>query len=276
MNNNWRWIPFLTEHPGSTRSAGLLRLFWGLILWARWADELLPFRRMEFDHWVLSAAFFSSTLCMVIGFFSRTTTLASGLIALYMVFVAGHLGGNEPWTHHHTTYLAVGTLILGLTPCGKSFSVDRWIALRRAESAGLDWPVEYGNVWALRLLALQLSAVYFWGAIDKTRWAVLEGDRIEQPLMYLYLGSDYPGAWFQALSVGIACLTVLLEYSLAFGLWFRRFQGRLMPLGILFHCTIYYVFPVTVFSVVSILTYLAFMPPEAVHRGVNRMLGVKP
>ena len=25
---------------------------------------------------------------------------------------------------------------------------------------------------------------------------VLGGDRIEQPLMYLYLGSDYPGAWF--------------------------------------------------------------------------------
>ena len=35
-----RLVTRATEMEGSTRSVGLLRLCWGLILWARWADEL--------------------------------------------------------------------------------------------------------------------------------------------------------------------------------------------------------------------------------------------
>jgi len=147
------------------------------------------------------------------------------------------------------------------------------MAIRRAERAGNAWPAEQGNLWALRLMALQLSTVYFWGAFDKTRWAVLGGDRLEQPLMYLYFGSDYPGTWFHWTAVTIAWSALLLEYSLAVGLWFRRVQARLMVAGIVFHLVLYIVLPVTVFSIASIVTYLAFLDPDKVHRSVDRMLG---
>ena len=137
-----------------------------------------------------------------------------------MVFIYGHQLGVEPWTHHHTTFLAVITLLIALLPCGHSFSLDRWLAIHKANINGQDWPEEVGNVWALRLVALQLSAVYFWGAVNKTRIAFLGGDRIEQPLLYLYFGSDYlengfigwPFArrcplslWSMCLSLGCGC-----------------------------------------------------------------------
>jgi uncharacterized membrane protein YphA (DoxX/SURF4 family) len=271
-----RGLNWLTEYQGSTRSAGLVRCGWGLILWARWADELLPFRSMQLTYWVLGALFFLGSMGMVVGLFSRTSCLLTGVVTLWMVFVVGQQEGMESWSHHHTTFLAVVTFILAFTPCGGSFSLDRWLAIRRAERSGYSWPVEWGNVWALRLVSLQLSAIYFWGAFDKMRWAVLGGDRIEQPLMYLYFGSDYPGAWFHWLAVVVAWSTIVVECSLAIGLWVRRFQRPLMMLGLLFHVTLYYALPVTVFSIASILAYLAYIHPDTVHRAVDRMMGLKP
>lgn len=265
----------LTEVHTSTRAVGLLRLCWGLILWARWADELLPFRRMEWSHWVLSVCFFAGTTGMVLGLFSRLSSLIAGVTTMGMVFVVGHQMGVEPWTHHHTTFLAVVTLVLAFTPCGRSFSIDRWLAVRRAEENGTPWPVEQGNVWAVRLVGLQLSAIYFWGAVDKTRAAYLGGDRLEQPVMYLYFGSDYPGDWFHWVAIAVACSTVTLEYALAVGLWFRNLQKPLMMFGLMFHAGLYYFLPVTIFSIASMVAYLAYLDPRTVHSAIDRMLGVR-
>jgi len=211
---------------------------------------------------------------MVVGWYSRGACLVSGLVTVWMVFVVGQQDGMESWAHHHTTFLAVVTFVLAFTPCGRSFSLDRWLAIRRAERNGTEWPTEWGNVWAVRLVALQLSAIYFWGAFDKMRWAVLGGDRIEQPLMYLYFGSDYPGVWFHWMAVALAWATVCLECTLAVGLWIPRFQRRLMLVGILFHGMLYYTLPVTVFSVSTVLAYLTYVHPNTVHQAVGRLLGI--
>jgi uncharacterized membrane protein YphA (DoxX/SURF4 family) len=266
----------LVEFHGSTRSVGLLRLLWGLILWARWASELLPFRNLVWSHWVLSVAFFLGSTGMVIGLFSRFSSLLTGLVTLYMVFVLGHQMGFESWGHHHTTFLAVVAFVLGFTPCGGSFSVDRWLAIRRAEAQGLSWPKEWGNVWAVRLIGLQLSAIYFWGALDKTRWAFLGGDRLEQPLMYLYFGSDFPGEWFHWLCIGVAFSTITLEYTLTVGLWIRRVQWPLLCAGVAFHAGLYYFLPITVFSVASVVAYLSYIHPDTVHQAITRMLSAGP
>ena len=267
-------IARVTEFHGSTRAVGLLRLLWGLILWARWADELLPFRRMELSHWVLSVLFFVGTTGMVVGWFSRASSFLAGMVTMTMVFVVGHQWGVEPWTHHHTTFLAVVTLVLAFTPCGRSFSVDRWLAIRRAERAGTPWPREWGNLWAVRLVSLQLSAIYFWGAVDKTRMAFLGGDRVEQPLMYLYFGSDHPGQWFHLAAIAFAWSTILLEYALTVGLWIPRVRLPLMALGLSFHAGLYYFLPVTVFSISSMAAYIAYFHPAQVHRVIDRMLGM--
>ncbi len=276
MNAVRRSLLVLTEYPGSTRAIGLFRLFWALILWARWADELLPFKRIGYEYWLMAALFFVSTTGMVIGYKSRFSSLVAGCVTLYMVFVAGHMDGVDSWTHHHTTFLAVCTFLLALTPCGDSFSLDRWLEVRRAEQQNEAWPQEVGNLWATRLIALQLAAIYFWGAINKCRDAFLDGDRLEQPIMYLYFGSDSPGEWLHWICVAAAWGTVLLEFALAFGLWFRRFRPPLLVMGLILHFMIYYLLPVTVFTVASIAVYLVFLDPKTVHAFVDRLVGVQP
>ena len=101
--------------------------------------------------------------------------------------------GREPWTHHHTYLLAVAALLIALTPCGRSYSVDRYLAVMRAGHAGLPPPAERGNLWGLRLIVVQLSVLYFFSAFDKTSYAFLSGARLEQIFLWYYAGSDYPG-----------------------------------------------------------------------------------
>lgn len=70
--------------------------------------------------------------------------------------------------------------------------------------------------------------------------------------------------------------TVLLEYSLCIGLWFPRTHKWLLPLGVLFHLSLYYFLPVNTFSLTVILLYLVFLNPETVHSWMDEMLGYFP
>ena len=72
----------------------------------------------------------------------------------------------------------------------------------------------------------------------------------------------------------VAISTVGLEYFLSIGLWFRKLMFPLMLLGVSFHAGLYYFLPITVFTVASVACYLAYMPPDVVHRFFDRLLGV--
>jgi hypothetical protein len=182
--------------------------------------------------------------------------------------------GREPWTHHHTYVLAAGTFLCALTPCGRSYSLDRWLALRRAERAGRPAPPERGNLWGLRLIALQLSLIYLYTAYDKTTAAFLGGERMEGILLYYYLGSDLP-RWpgFHALMAAVSVATVLLEYALGVGLLFRRTRRRLVLPGLALHAAFYVLLPVRTYSATIFVLYLAYFDAGAVHAVIDRLSG---
>ena len=142
------------------------------------------------------ANFFVATALLFVGYHSRVAAVWAGMVGLAMYQYFGHELGREPWTHHHTYLLAVAALLIALTPCGRSYSVDRYLAVMRAGHDGLPPPPERGNLWGLRLIVLQLSVLYFFSAFDKTSYAFLSGARLEQIFLWYYAGSDYPA--FQA------------------------------------------------------------------------------
>jgi hypothetical protein len=76
--------------------------------------------------------------------------------------------------------------------------------------------------------------------------------------------------------MALAMSSVLLEYTLALGLWFRRTRTPLIWIGIVFHIGLYYFLPVTVFSVASVVAYIAYIEPSAIHRFFDQMLSVGP
>jgi hypothetical protein len=267
-----RWGP---DFEGSTRPAALLRLGLAGLVWTRFARSLCLFKCANPDHVVIAACFFVFTPLMTVGRFSRLATAGTGLTLLACYYHLGMALGHDGFVHHHTYLLASATLLLALTPCGRSLSWDRLAALRAEARGGPPAPPERGPLWGQRLIALQVSMVYLWGAWDKaiSNPAFLSGDALEYSLHWIYLGSDSP-TWrgLPQLSAAAARGTVLLEVALGAGLFFRSLRRWLIPAGLVFHAIIYYTLPVSTFSMTMALLYLAFLDPDAVHRALDRLV----
>jgi hypothetical protein len=277
MNTLDRLRTFLFREEGSTRSAALIRIGLASLMWSRWGYELLPFRNPGVIAVAIGLSYYLSTTLMFFGYQARAATAWAGLTALAAWYFLGIHGHRDAFSHHHTYLLSVAPVLAAFTSCGTSYSVDRWLAVRRAEKGGEDPPPERAPLWGMRLLALQMSAVYFWGGFEKTRAAFLLGDRLESIALFFYFGSEYPKVpFFHALVVISAVVTTVLEYALAFGLWIPRARKWLIPIGLAFHALLYVSVPVMTFTATMWLLYLAFIPPDTVHNVIERLSGHRP
>lgn|GEM_PF-1395409 len=224
----------------SSRSSALLRIGLALLLWTRFARDLDWAGALTPRFLALSAAFFAATTAMLVGAFSRAAALASAAVAGFLYVVWGVVRGEPGVAHHHVYLLVVASFLCALTPCGRSYSLDRWLAVRRAERAGAAPPPERGNVWGLRLLALQLSSIYLWSAYDKLAPDFLSGARLERILLWFYAGFDLaalPG--FGPAVVALSLATVALELALGVGLLVPRARRHLILPGLAFHAILY-------------------------------------
>ncbi|AZO70256.1 MAG: hypothetical protein E5V92_08210 [Mesorhizobium sp.] len=267
-----RFVGWAVDTEGSSRSSALIRVGLAMLFWSRWAGELLLYRDQSPAGLFLAANFFVATALLFVGYRSRVAAIWTGSVGLAMYYYFGFQLGREPWTHHHTYLLAVAALLIALTPCGRSYSLDRYLAVMRAERAGLAPPAERGNLWGLRLIVVQLSVLYFFAAFDKTNHAFLSGARIEAILLWYYAGSDYPAglAWLATI---VSLAVVALEYCLAIGLPFRATRRYLVLPGLAFHAIIYVTLPVYTFSATMALLYLAYFDADAVDKVIARLQG---
>lgn len=262
---------------GSTRAVALMRILLVFVVWSRWANEVLLLRDLSAPRLALTVAFFTITAWMAVGLYTEVAKWAFAGLVCTIVFGFGVYGGLEDWAHHHTTMLANAAVFLAFTPCGRSLSLDRWRAVRAAEAAGQPPPPERGPLWGVTLLGLLVSSLYFWSAFDKTTCAFLSGQRLEQIFVELYTGSDWSPPTGAGLGFGVAgTLVVLLEYTLAFGLWVPRLRRVLIPAGLLLHGVFYALIPVYTFTVSMWTLYLAFVDPDALHDALDRLLGHPP
>lgn len=270
-----RFVEWAVCSEGSSRSSALLRIGLAMLFWSRWADELLLYKDQSPLGLFLAANFFVATALFLVGFHSRMAAAWAGSVGLLMYYYFGFELGREPWTHHHTYLLAVAALLVALTPCDRSYSLDRYLAVMKAERGRLPPPAERGNLWGLRLIVVQLSVLYFFAAFDKSSYAFLSGARLEQIFLWLYAGSDYPRvpglAWLATI---VSVAVVALEYGLALGLPFRRARRYLVLPGLAFHAIIYVTLPVYTFSATMALLYLAYFDADAVHDVIARLQGI--
>jgi hypothetical protein len=261
---------------GSSRSSALIRIGIAMLFWSRWAGELLLYMNQSIPGLILSLNFFVATSLLFVGYKSRLAALWTGVVGLAIYFYFGHALGREPWTHHHTYLLAITALLLTLTPCERSFSLDRYLAVARAKRSGQPPPPERGNLWGLRLIVLQLSVLYFFSAYDKTSFAFLSGARLEHIFLWFYAGSDYPNfPDLPMLAMLAAIIVVLVEYALAFGLPFRATRRYLVWIGLAFHAVLYVTLPVYTFSATMMLLYLAYFDADDVDKVIRRVQGME-
>ena len=269
-----RWVEFANRR-GSTRAVGLIRIGLVLLLWSRFANELQLFKSHGNPwHIALSLAFFLSTTALFLGWKTRISAVLTAAVLSWMYVGWGFYGDRSDWTHHNTYLLVISSVWLAFTPCGRSFSLDRFLDLRRAEAAGRELPKEEGYLWGTTLLSAQVSALYLFSAWDKSSWFFLSGQHLEQTLRHFYTGSDpigIPG--FGVLCCVLAVGTVGLEYFLPVALYVRRWHRWTVPLGLAFHGVLYLVLSVATFSLTMAVLYLAYLDPQDVHDAIERMLG---
>ena len=197
----------------------------------------------------------------------------TGVLAALVWGFEGNGSDPSAYTHHHTTMHLLSMAWLALTPAGKSLSIDRWLALGRAERHGGPIPLEVGATWARYLMGAQVATLYLWSAIDKLQRNFLDGTSLQHLVMRYYTGAALPDeTWFVALCAFCGTATVVLELVLVVGLFIPRTHKVLMPLGILMHALFYVLIPVNTFTVLMITLYLAYLPPQTVHDAIDRLL----
>lgn len=273
-----RWQRFIAWGllgEGSTRPAAIMRMGIMAVVWTKWAEDFVLFHQRSVVGHLINASAFASTIAFFVGAFTRFSGAwaSLSLITAYGYFGL-HLGMRQAFVHHHTRLLLITTVLVALMPSGRSLSFDRYRAVTRAAREGKPPPPERGPLWAQRLLAIQVSLLYFFTAGDKLRPSFLGGERLEQIYAAIYGGPDVSN-WFgyRPLVVGSALATVAIEYALAFGLWVPRWHRVLIPLGVAFHVVLYYTLPISTFSATMCLLYLAFLDPDRVHAAIDALLG---
>lgn len=250
------------ETTGSTRLAGVMRILTVLVVWSRFAAGMVPAFGSSPTDYVLSAVFWSASPLAFVGLFTRPAMLLTGAAGMGAYYLQGVAAGNSNLSSHHVFALALLCCLMALTPCGRSFSVDR---LR----TGLP---EVGPVWGQRILAIQTTVLYLGAVYEKSYGAWLDGSRMTHFAQQIVFGSDLPdGAWFGALMVVAAVSTWGIEFALAVLIWVPRAKAPAWLLGFVFHGLVYAFTPVATYSVTMYVFLLSALDPEAFDRWTRRV-----
>lgn len=260
--------------PGPTRMVSLMRISLALIAWARFGQEAGLYGSHDRFSTVLAIAFFLSSTAMAVGWYARWSTLVTGLLELYLFYGQGVYWGHQHYSYHHILALATATTLLSLTPCGGTYSIDRYLDTERRRAQGEPYAEDDGDSWATYLIALQVSVIYGVASLLRFHPRWISGGRAEHIFMYLYTGSDYPDIpGFHTFLVSVTLVGNFVECFLAVALWFPRWQKTCFLMGGLFHGFIYMTMPVSTFSITMPVLYLAFVDPKRGANMIDRVAG---
>lgn len=278
----------LLAKPVGTRSIALLRMAVGVIAFIVLrpvAGDALDGRTYHdrfhepFLDWLphLSPALYTAvmivgavgSLAMAGGLLTRWASAATTLaLGVYLAASTTHL-------HNNRAYLFAIALGISLAPAGRSWSVDRLIAVRRGHP-----PQELMDGWPLWLLRFQCSLVYAasgisklvdpawfggtvtWGRVVTTE-ALLRASVLPEPIQDLLLQRSFHTV--------AAKVIVLTELFIAAGLWWRPTRWWAVATAIVFHVSIELSASVQTFSYLGIAVLVVWAEPDL--RFTNRRAG---
>jgi hypothetical protein len=160
------------------------------------------------------------------------------------------------------------TLYMMLAPCGAAYSLDARRAARRrgTEAEPLIVP------WAQRLIQLHICLVYFDTAVLKCNGASwLNGTALHYVLYNDEVGRFHLGV-LREFPLLVNLLThgaLLIEFALAFLLWFRSTRFWVICAGLALHVSILLTVNIPIFGELITACYLTFLTPVE----LDRLLG---
>ncbi|WP_179346129.1 HTTM domain-containing protein [Winogradskyella ursingii] len=122
-------------------------------------------------------------------------------------------------------------------------------------------------MWPMRLIQIQLSLIYGINAIAKSTPYYLSGDAlIDMSTAYKNFHVDFSSGFYdlgfvEVPIVVLAISSVLIEYFLAIGFWFKKTRWIALIVGVGFHIYLTTIMSIFMLDYVSIFLYLAFIIP---------------
>lgn len=261
------------NRTGSTRALGLFRIAIASLAYMRFGPELSLHTAETPFQIVVSLGFFGFAALMAIGWMTRAATAMTALILSVLYLQIGWDAPQPGWTHHHHYMLLIAALLLSFAPCGRSLSLDAYLAGRAAARQGREPPAETGPLFIQTLLVLQLCAMYLWTAVDKTTPGFLSGDRLERIFEWTYAGAPlYPILTAPGVTLTASIAVVVLEYVLPILLLTRTRLPIAFAIGFALHAGFYVMLPVQTYSATALAFYLLVLRPEQVHGVLDQLI----
>jgi hypothetical protein len=214
---------------------------------------------------VVFAVSLAASIALTLGLFSRLAAV------IVLIGIVSFTHRNGLVTNSGDGLVRNLAFFCALSPCGESFSLDRW---RR--SRGGFWEFPERAPWALRLVQVQVSIGYLtavWSKAGDKHWR--RGTAIDYALRMQDI-HRFPTPGFLTHSVVLVELltygTLALELSLGILVWNRALRPWVLLLGVTLHLSIDFSIMVGFFSYAMLCAYLAFVTPEAASR---LLLGVR-
>ncbi len=273
------WNRFWFE-PVSTSTLGVVRIGFGLVT-LLWALTLAPDLRAFYSSsgilpkqptvaWTWGLLEHSSSMPLVLTVFALLVVGSVGVLlgcwtrfSLLMVFVGlMSFERRDPWVLNTGDWLLrILSFYLLLAPAGAALSVDRYVRHR-----GEFWQSPLRSPWVVRLIQIQLSAVYLfsvWAKVQGTDWN--NGTAVSYALRI----GDFSRVHLPHAIAASALLSNLLtfgalatELSLAFLVWNRKARPYVLAAGVSMHLLIDSTMLVGFFSYEVFIAYLAFIPED--------------
>lgn len=249
------------DRSGPTDVVGLMRPLAVIVTWSRFGAAFVPAFLDEPAWWGVAGLFWVASALAFVGLFSRVAIGLTGACCLALYWGHGVFGGVAPLASHHVFAQALLCAWLALTPCGGSFSLDRlWRGVP-----------DSGPRWGQDLIRLQLTVLYLGAVFEKSYPAWFDGSRMEQILLYVYVGSDaVDGPWLARFAWVSAIGTWGVELGLAVAIWVRRWRFAVLAVGWGFHAGVYALVPVGTFSATMAVFLLVALDPGDVRRWVGQ------
>lgn len=218
----------------------------------------------------LAALVVFAMLC--VGFQTRVVAVLAWLISVaYCHRLTGALFGLDQVNTMLAMYLMLG-------PAGDVYSLDRWLARRRAGGSLPPPEPRVGTNIAIRLIQLHMCVIYLFGGIGKMR-GELWWDGFA--LWYAAANWEYQSldlTWLGTMPLLFSLLThvtVFWETFYCFLVWPRLTRPITLGLAVLVHGGIAIFLGMITFGMAMLIGNLAFVPPRLVHsivQGAQRRL----
>lgn len=213
--------------------------------------------------WVLWFVGLVGALALTVGLRTR----AAAMVVFVLIMSVTRSGANA--FNAGDGLVRLLALYMVLMPAGSAVSVDRWLSDR----SGM-WSFPRRAPWALRLVQIQVSAVYLGTMWEKSGGVLWRNGTAVAYSMKIADIVRAPAPSFLTDSVVLSQLltygTLAIEFAIGVLVWNKVARPVVLWLGVILHLSIEVGLDVGFFSLAMLTAYLAFVAPETATRVMRR------